>query len=379
MSSGPGGSGRGSAGGGGPTGRSSTPSTRRSPATAVCVWSSTSVNSAIGSRKRYVRKMKPTIAPAVSPLAGPRATPTTITAATVSTENTSPDGNRKAPMTWARICDSCALLDRLVGRRRRAARRRRRRGIVSAPADDLGDRREHLAVALPRRVVGGDEVALHDAQHERQRGGDGERDEGEHPVVGEHHGADHQHQRAVEQPGQAAPLEELGQRLDVARDAGDERAPALLVVVGEADAVDVGDQAGPQVVQRLLAAPAEPDDGRALGDAGDDAGRRRRSPRARRRSRPARRRRRRCPCRSPAAAGSARRRGRSPRRRRGTTSRRAPGAATGASCEPAVDRVGGAEAPDGLSPPAPPPPPAHDARATSSSARSVSNASTRAR
>ena len=39
-------------GGGGPTGRSSTPSTRRSPATAVWVWSSTSVNSAIGSRNR---------------------------------------------------------------------------------------------------------------------------------------------------------------------------------------------------------------------------------------------------------------------------------------------------------------------------------------
>ena len=36
----------------GRSGRSSTPSTRRSPATAVWVWSSTSVNSAIGSRKR---------------------------------------------------------------------------------------------------------------------------------------------------------------------------------------------------------------------------------------------------------------------------------------------------------------------------------------
>ena len=47
--------------------------------------------------------MKPIIAPAVSPLAGPRTTPTTTTAATVSTENTSPDGNRKAPITLARI------------------------------------------------------------------------------------------------------------------------------------------------------------------------------------------------------------------------------------------------------------------------------------
>ena len=115
-------------------------------------------------------------------------------------------------------------------------------------------------------VVGRDEVALDDAQHERQRGGDGERDEGEDPVVGEHHGADHHHQRTVEQPGEAAPLEELGERLDVARDPGDEGAAALLVVVGEADPVDVGDQAGPQLVQRLLAAPAEPDDGGALGE-----------------------------------------------------------------------------------------------------------------
>ena len=47
--------------------------------------------------------MNPINAPAVSPLAGPRATPTTMTAATVSTENTSPDGNRNAPITLARI------------------------------------------------------------------------------------------------------------------------------------------------------------------------------------------------------------------------------------------------------------------------------------
>jgi hypothetical protein len=54
--------------------------------------------------------MNPIIAPAVRPLSGPRATPTTITAATVRTENTSPEGKRKAPMTLARIWAS----DRLV-------------------------------------------------------------------------------------------------------------------------------------------------------------------------------------------------------------------------------------------------------------------------
>ena len=43
---------RDASGSGGPIGFSNTPSTRRRPATAVCVWSSTSVNSAIGSRNR---------------------------------------------------------------------------------------------------------------------------------------------------------------------------------------------------------------------------------------------------------------------------------------------------------------------------------------
>ena len=91
----PAGNGIGSVGGGGPIGMSSTLSTRRSPATAVWVWSRTSVNSAIGSRKRYVRKTKPINAPAVSPPSGPRTTPTVTTAAMVSTEKTSPDGKRK--------------------------------------------------------------------------------------------------------------------------------------------------------------------------------------------------------------------------------------------------------------------------------------------
>ena len=50
-----------------------------------------------------MRKMKPIIAPAVSPLSGPRHTPTATTALTVSTENTSPDGNRNAPITFVRI------------------------------------------------------------------------------------------------------------------------------------------------------------------------------------------------------------------------------------------------------------------------------------
>ena len=73
---------------------SRTDNTRRSPATAIWVVSMTSVNSAIGSRNRYVRKMKPISAPALRPLAGPSHTPTPTTAHMVSAEKTSPDGNR---------------------------------------------------------------------------------------------------------------------------------------------------------------------------------------------------------------------------------------------------------------------------------------------
>ena len=47
--------------------------------------------------------MKPTIAPVVRPESGPSATPATRTAAMVSTEKSSPDGNRNAAMVPARI------------------------------------------------------------------------------------------------------------------------------------------------------------------------------------------------------------------------------------------------------------------------------------
>ena len=47
--------------------------------------------------------MKPTMAPVVSPEAGPSAVPATSTAAMVRTENSSPDGNRKAAMVPARM------------------------------------------------------------------------------------------------------------------------------------------------------------------------------------------------------------------------------------------------------------------------------------
>ena len=113
-----------------------------------------------------MRNTKPTIAPAVRPLAGPRATPTTITAAIVRTENTSPDGNRNAPMTWALICDCWRSSTTLAGRGPEhlagvVGPHRREPVTTSVTAD------EHLAVALARLLVRLDEMPLDHPQDER--------------------------------------------------------------------------------------------------------------------------------------------------------------------------------------------------------------------
>ena len=150
----------GSVGGGGPIGRSSTDSTRRSPATAFCVWSSTSVNSAIGSRNRYVRKMNPTSAPAVRLLDGPIHTPTPTIAEMVNAEKISPEGKRKAPMQRRLDLRSRLDLDRVVhpplehlpGAVRPDGGRARHH---------FGDGAEHVAVGVARGVVGAHQSRLH--------------------------------------------------------------------------------------------------------------------------------------------------------------------------------------------------------------------------
>ncbi len=99
---------------------------------------------------------------------------------------------------------------------------------------------------------------------------DDEGDAGEQRVVGQHHDRDDQHQRGVAHPGHPAPLEELGERLDVARDPGDQTAASFLAVIGEAQRVDVADEPLTEVVQRPLAANAEPDRRLTECDAGDE-------------------------------------------------------------------------------------------------------------
>ena len=58
-------------------------------------------------------------------------------------------------------------------------------------------------------------------------------DEGEQPVVDEHRDGHGDHERAVEEPGDTAPREELRERLDVGRDPRDQGPAPLVGVVGD--------------------------------------------------------------------------------------------------------------------------------------------------
>ena len=124
---------------------------------------------------------------------------------------------------------------RRCGRPRRGGRRPRRHGSSARPTRPRRSRR------ASRRCVRGpavrhDEPLLHGSQHDGQRKRDDERNAGEQRVVDEHHDRHDQHQRGVAHPRHAAPLEELGERLDVAGDPGDQTATTLLAVIGEAQA-----------------------------------------------------------------------------------------------------------------------------------------------
>ena len=95
-----------------------------------------------------MRKMNPIIAPAVSPLAGPRATPTTITAAIGQhREHLARREQEGADHAGPDLRPRRAARSTLVG-----LAAERRAGVVGADrlgaGDDLGDGGEHLAVAL---------------------------------------------------------------------------------------------------------------------------------------------------------------------------------------------------------------------------------------
>ena len=116
-------------------GVSSTPSTRRQPATAFCASLSTSVPICTGPTKRVTKNRKASSSPSVSPPPIPICTPTTTTAALASPATTSPEENVSATSAWARVavarCRSMASSMRRPVRSSTAYAR-----IVEAPTTD---------------------------------------------------------------------------------------------------------------------------------------------------------------------------------------------------------------------------------------------------
>ena len=143
-------------------------------------------------------------------------------------------------------------LDCVVGLQRLHARHR------------LADRRKHRGVAFAHAVVRAHQATLHEAQHDDERCHHRERHDRQHPVVGDHDARDHEHERKVEHPRQSSPGEEHRERLDVARHAGHQRAATLVVLVGEAQSMDVVEQPHPQPVQPFFRRGAQAEHRHAL-------------------------------------------------------------------------------------------------------------------
>ena len=91
-------------------------------------------------------------------------------------------------------------------------------------------------------------MALHRTQHQRKRGSNAQRNDRQQPVVREHHCGDNHHKRGVKNPCESAPREELGEGLDIGGDSRNQCATTLVVVIGNAQPVDVSDHANPELI-----------------------------------------------------------------------------------------------------------------------------------
>ena len=193
----------------------------------------------------------------------------------VSTENSSPDGNSKAPRR-AGADEACG------GRRwpRRPARwcgpGRRRRGSRRRPSRPRRRRR-----AARRRgahqVAGGEEPRCSTRSRRNSGTADSNTMSGEAPVVDDHRDGDGDHHRAVDQPGDAAPGEELAQRLDVGGDPGRPARRGAPRRGGRSRAGGCGRTPGCAGRRaRSLGGPGEAQPGAPVGDGGDGERRARR-------------------------------------------------------------------------------------------------------
>ncbi len=130
----------------------------------------------------------------------------------------------------------------------------------------LGDLREHLPDARARGVVRRGELRLHRADHQQERDHEQHHRQRELPGVDQHQGQGPQHLRERDEPGDARPLHELLQRVDVRGHPRHEHAALLLGLLGDRESVDVLERAHAQHHQRLLGGAHEAACGRTRGD-----------------------------------------------------------------------------------------------------------------
>ena len=145
------------------------------------------------------------------------------------------------------------------------------------PHHGLGDLGEHLADARPGGVEGRREPGLERPDDQDQRDHQADDRERELPREDEHQDERPGHLHRRPDPGDAAPLHELLHRIDVGGHASDEHPALLLRLLGDREAVDVGERPDPQAHHRAFRGP----DQALPGDARRDVGQRHQAERGR--------------------------------------------------------------------------------------------------
>ena len=136
----------------------------------------------------------------------------------------------------------------------------------------LADRAEHPADRLAHRVVPAPGALLHQPHGGEQRQEADPDQQRQLPGVDRHHDRGQRHLRDADEQGQAALLDEVGDRVDVGGDPGDERAALLGLLVRHRQIVHVPERLDPQSAEPGLAGPVEPAAHRGRREHGGDHG-----------------------------------------------------------------------------------------------------------
>ena len=125
-----------------------------------------------------------------------------------------------------------------------------------AAGDVLGEGRSHEADALPYPTVGAVRADPEPGRRERHQRDHRERREGEPPVEDEEDDRRSDEEHHVLDERRDAVRDQRVERLDVVRDPADDRAGAVALEVPEGEALQVLEQANPEVGERAL--PTQP-------------------------------------------------------------------------------------------------------------------------